>query len=645
MFLDDINLPYHYAALTVRSPVANRALKDIRCPPLEARYRLIRASDIPGRNRLSGSGVPVLASERLDYIGQPVAIIVGPDRLKLEEIVALITVETDDEGKNKDDETSGESSEKPPVFSFAAPDAEVIARIALSGEAFPKKQPVPKEKPSPAGEAAGGEREATDNIADREGAAVAEGAAAGEGVSAGGREPVFVTGSYRCGIQEHWYSEPHGAAASVTDEGVTVYAATQWPGHVMRSVAEALDMPVSAVSLETAETGLHFDGKIWYPSLVAVHAALAALITKKPVKLTLTRLEDFCFSPKRPETVIDFSTMLDPNGEPAETEINIRTGFGADCFFAYDMTEAMAWAVACQYRLGRMTVNACAVKTNLPPAGPFAGFGAAEGVFALERHAAKIADMSGIEGAEWRKCHYNEKRMPADETENLTAELASKCDYWRKRAAYELLRRSRETSGAEISPMRGIGLAVFAHLDGRLRYGFDDNGIACVAPRKTDAEARLTAPLAVAIIELEIDSVDFSAKIRGIWMAVQTGKQRDAGASRRGLIQNVICALGWTYSERFEYEEGRAEESRCFEYALPKTSAFPAVNIYFYERSGEDADTEAVNELPYCVIPAAYTQALTQAVGHHFESVPVNARDIWLALGGQKLEAEGEKKE
>jgi hypothetical protein len=36
--------------------------------------------------------------------------------------------------------------------------------------------------------------------------------------------------------------------------------------------------------------------------------------------------------------------------------------------------------------------------------------------------------------------------------------------------------------------------------------------------------------------------------------------------------------------------------------------------------------------LPYCVIPAAYLQALTQAAGHHFDRLPVSARDIWLRL-------------
>ena len=83
LFVDDISLENQYLAVTVRSPSANCLLKDIDCPPLDNQYRLIRAADIPGENRLAGSAVPLLASERLCYIGEPVAILVGPDRDKL----------------------------------------------------------------------------------------------------------------------------------------------------------------------------------------------------------------------------------------------------------------------------------------------------------------------------------------------------------------------------------------------------------------------------------------------------------------------------------------------------------------------------------------------------------------------------------
>jgi CO/xanthine dehydrogenase Mo-binding subunit len=547
---------------------------------------------------------------------------VGPDWAKLGELAAQIIVETE----------AASDTARPPVFSTDSPDAEITSQVMFDTEAFPRNVSPPKEKshsggvsaaPAPSGEGAGA------------GAGAAE-------LSPDGPEPepVVVTGLYRTGLQEHWYSEPHGAVANILNDGVIVYTATQWPGHVKQSVAEALSLPSGAVSVKTAELGLHFDGKIWYPSLVAVHAALAAFITKKPVKLMLTREEDFLFSPKRPETRLEFSSLLDSNGEPCETTVSIRAGFGSETFFADVMLESIARAVAGHYRLGRIQVRAEAVKTNLPPAGPFAGFGAAQGFFGLERHAAKIADTVRADGSEWLSHHYNEKRMAADELENLTEDLLKQCDYKRKWAAYELLRR-RE-AGGRISPTRGIGIAVIAYSGGKIRYSLLNK------PGGASAQAAEAPLLAAAVVELEIDRVDFSANIRRACISVRTGALNDKRAVRRRLLQNSVAAFGWASVEQLEYRDGRIDKNGLVDYRLPASSSIPPVSVILSERPVAEENPDIIRELPYCVIPAAYLQALTQACDHHFDTIPVSARDIWRVLENPEndgQESHGEKEQ
>jgi CO/xanthine dehydrogenase Mo-binding subunit len=600
LFVDDIFLDKQYFAVTVRSPAANCILKDLRCPTLAPQYRLIRAADIPGDNSLAGSAVPVLASQRLCYIGEPVALLVGPDVASLEDIASRIVVETD-------------PSASAPVFSIDSEDAEITEQVMLEMEAPPKYVPPSKERPEPDEEAADAEE-----------------------------EPVVVADSYRTGIQEHWYSEAHGALAAPLNGGVLVYTATQWPAHVKQSVAESLALPVGSVSLKTAELKLHFDGKIWYPSLVAVHAALAAFITKKPVKLMLTREEDFLFSPKRPETTLAFSSLLDPDGEPYETTVEIKAAFGAETFFADTMLGGIARAAAGHYRLGRIKVRAEALKTNLPPASPFAGFGAAQGFFALERHVAKIADTVRVEGGEWRSRHYNEKKAPAEELEKLTRDLTESCDYKRKWAAYELLRRHRSETGEKTSPMRGIGLAAVAYGGGKTRYSLAGKS---AVPSAAAADG---TPLVAAIVELEIDRVDFSAKIRRASISVRTGTLPDKRAARRKLLQNSAAAFGWAAVEKLEYRDGQIGANGHVAYRLPSPSAFPPLNLDFSERPGGEENPDALAELPYCVFPAAYLQALTQACDHHFTAIPVSARDIWRVIESEERrgeETDGEKKQ
>jgi CO/xanthine dehydrogenase Mo-binding subunit len=555
---------------------------------------------------LAGGDVPVLASEKLCYIGEPVAILVGPDGAKLEELAAEVVVETEPTA--------------PPLLSIDSADAEITAQLMLDTEAFPKNVCAPKEKP-------------TADEADDSTEAL---------TSPPNPDPAVVAGSYRTGAQEHWYSEPHGALAGLLDNGLIVHTATQWPNHVKQSVAEALSLPVGAVSVKTADLGIHLDGKIWYPSLVAVHAALAAFITKMPVKLMLTREEDFLFSPKRPETVLEFSSLLDPKGEPYETTVNIRTGFGAETFFADAMLGSIARAAAGYYRLGRIRVKAEAVKTNLPPACPFAGFGAAQGFFALERHIARIADTVHVEGSEWRGHHFNEKKMPVDDWEKLTGDMIKQCDYKRKWAAYELLcRRWRET-GEKISPMRGIGIAAVTYGGEKTRYSLVGKS-AGLSVSYADSP-----PVAAAVVELEIDRIDFSANIRCACISVRAGVLNDKRAARRKLLQNSIAAFGWTAIEKLEYRDGQIGENVPAEYRLPTPSSTPPIKIIFSERAGVEENPDAIGELPYCVFPAAYLQALTQACGHHFEAIPVFARDIWRAVEGRERrgqESHGEKEE
>ena len=84
-------------AVTIRSPIARGVLRGIKCPALPKTYQLITADQIPGENRLANFPVPVLAKERLSYIGQPVAILAGPEAAGLEEISSKIILITEED--------------------------------------------------------------------------------------------------------------------------------------------------------------------------------------------------------------------------------------------------------------------------------------------------------------------------------------------------------------------------------------------------------------------------------------------------------------------------------------------------------------------------------------------------------------------
>jgi CO/xanthine dehydrogenase Mo-binding subunit len=97
LFVEDIILPDMLFGLTLRSPIARGRLKAVEGPKLLGAYTLVRAGDIPGKNQLEDFPVPILASDTLSYIGEPVALLFGPDEVKLAEYAAQCRIITEEE--------------------------------------------------------------------------------------------------------------------------------------------------------------------------------------------------------------------------------------------------------------------------------------------------------------------------------------------------------------------------------------------------------------------------------------------------------------------------------------------------------------------------------------------------------------------
>ena len=206
MFVDDIMIPGSLYALTIRAPIAKGRLKGLECPHLPSGYTLIQGKDIPGTNQVDEFSVPILATEALSYIGEPVALLVGSDMGKLQEYAAQCRVIAD---------------EDKPLFFEDLPVAEgVLAQRILS---IPRSQDVPQAEPPP---------------------------------------HRTIQGTYQTGIQEPWYADPQGAVAVYAGERgsvqqVVIHTATQWPFHVKRSVSQVLQVPLEAVTVEVTALGVH----------------------------------------------------------------------------------------------------------------------------------------------------------------------------------------------------------------------------------------------------------------------------------------------------------------------------------------------------------------------------------------------------
>ena len=678
-FVEDVFVPDMIHALTIRSPIANGSLVEIECPELPPSCCLIKAEHIPGKNRLADFPVPVLADKQLSYIGQPVALLAGPDESELEDLASGIDVITE---------------EDEPVFSHddKNPGAVIIKRSVISGE--------------------------PDTFL--------------------GNCAKIVSGTYTTGIQEHWYPEPHGAVAVYDNETFTIHTSTQWPFHVRRSVAGVLGWDSAKVTIEAACIAMHLDGKIWYPSLVACHAALAAWITGRNVKLMLTREEDFMYSPKRNRTKITIDSALGEEGEILASSIKAELDLGADIVFEEEIMDHTCLGSLGAYNHRAYRIDGAGLRGNIPAQGPMAGFGLSQGFFAAERHISRIADSLGQDPAEWRRKNFVRQNQslavgtslddPVPLTE-LIDTVAAKSDYYRKWASYELLRK-RGPMLQPGEPLRGIGISAayqgngFLHNDEEgggnctVEITLEKNGslavktslnpykagfpevwkslaleildldpalvrIANNAPEVPDAgpetlsrnitvvtglvelclktirQQRLSEepPITVkqsskpgkapgwvpgkpinpevfahpgwgtAVAEIEIDPVSITPFIRGIWLAVDGGRIISERRARRVLRTGIIQALGWTCHEKLYYKEGKIPSHFYRSYDIPAPEEVPGIHIDFIKNSAPYP--KGIGELPFSSVPAAYVQAVSQAMNHNFEEIPLRINDIW----------------
>ena len=185
-----------------------------------------------------------------------------------------------------------------------------------------------------------------------------------------------VEGTYRSGASEHLYSEPQGALASFDYDKIAIRCATQWPYHVRDSVSLALGCKEEEVVVRPTLLGVHMDGKLWYPSLLSCHAALAAFLVRKPARIILTREEDFLYTPKRARSSITLRVALDREGKLAAVDARVAVNVGTYGPLAEETLSQICLAAAGVYSCPNLRVEGYAVSTNDPPMGAFGGLGA-----------------------------------------------------------------------------------------------------------------------------------------------------------------------------------------------------------------------------------------------------------------------------
>jgi len=118
--------------------------------------------------------------------------------------------------------------------------------------------------------------------------------------------------------------------------------------------------------------------------MVQQHAALLAWVSRRPVKLTLTRQESIRAHPRRHAMEMDFTVACDAQGLLTAMKASLLADTGAYASPGGPVLQRACTHAAGPYKIPNVAIQGLGVCTNNPPAGAFSGFGLTQSCFAME---------------------------------------------------------------------------------------------------------------------------------------------------------------------------------------------------------------------------------------------------------------------
>ncbi len=355
VYVDDIDLPgmLHASALRAAHPRA-RVLKIDASAALAHPdcVAVFTAKDVPGNNKIghlafiSDWDVFIAEGDVTRYLGDSIALVVSREKRSLDEIKKLVRV-----------------------------DYEVLKPLISPAAAMAEGAPLLHAK----------ER----NILAH------EHLIRGDAEAALAASAHVVSRHYSVPFTEHAFMEPECAIGQPEGEdGVLLYTAGQSIYDEQRECARMLGLEPEKVHVQGKLVGGGFGGK--EDMSVQHHAALAAWLLKKPVKVLLSRAESLVVHPKRHAMEMDFTTGCNEEGRLTALRAVVVSDTGAYASLGGPVLQRACTHAAGPYNFQCIDIDGTAVYTNNPPAGAFRGFGVCQTAFAMEQNLNLLAEKVGL---------------------------------------------------------------------------------------------------------------------------------------------------------------------------------------------------------------------------------------------------------
>ena len=346
LFVDDIKMENMLYAKSIRATIACGEIKSIKLPKLPKGYYFIDKDDIKKENvvNIIYSDWPIFCTGHVNYYGEPIGLLVGENRGKLEELAKQIEITY---------------KEETPIFDYS-------------------KSYIHKEYTK------------------------------GDYASAKKKAVKVIKESFESGYQEQAYLEPQGMLVypdpKIKDKLICT-GSMQCPFYIKRAVMRSTGLGEDKVRVIQPAVGGAFGGKEHYPSLTGSQLAAAVIKTHRPVKMVFDREEDIKFSTKRHPSRTDLEALIDKDNHIIGLKAKIHLNGGAYRGCSGVVLSRALIALTNAYTIDNLDVVGDAYMTNTVPTAAFRGFGSPQTIFAMEMFVHHIAKDLGVDALELRRKH------------------------------------------------------------------------------------------------------------------------------------------------------------------------------------------------------------------------------------------------
>ncbi|MGE5306317.1 MAG: xanthine dehydrogenase family protein molybdopterin-binding subunit [Alphaproteobacteria bacterium] len=376
-FTGDLNLPELLEAKVLRSPLPHAIIESLdasKAEKLPGVVAILTRADVEDIDPFYGNCLrdrPLVALDKVRFVGEPVAVAAAENALVAEEALSLIEVRY---------------RELPCVATI---DDALAGHAALVHEAI-----------ADAGEfheVAGLGADARPNVCHHERyeqGEVARGFAAADRI---------IDETFEFPMVYQYAMEPHTCVARVTHAGITLWTSSAHPFLVRAELAHMFGFPHSRVEVIVPFVGGAYGSKSYF-KIEPLTVAIARKAGGRPVRIAQTAPESMLTS-RRHSSRCHIRTAVKDDGTLLAREAELLMDTGAYADNGPRVAKRALSRLIGPYKVDHCRVDVLAVYTNTVPAGSMRSIGGPQTIWALESHMDSIADKLALDPVNFRLRH------------------------------------------------------------------------------------------------------------------------------------------------------------------------------------------------------------------------------------------------